>query len=115
MNSAPSKPDASLKKIATLVYVLQAATYGLLITFFIAPLVIYWKRQAVRGTWVESHLRWQLNSFWFGLAGVGLGLATFSTPLGVFFLAATNIWLVFRIGQGWTRLSRGQTMGDKRL
>ena len=99
-----------LKKFATLIYVLQAATIPLVVTYFIAPLIIYWKRKQAKGTWIESHLRWQINTFWFSLVGIAVGIAALATPVGAFILAPTLLWFVYRIGQGWTRLSRGQAM-----
>ncbi len=100
----------SLKKFAILVYILQAATIPLVITYFIAPLLIYWKRKQARGTWLESHLRWQANTFWFSLIGIIIGVATSTIQIGLVILSITSMWFVFRIGQGWTRLSRGQGM-----
>ncbi len=100
----------SLKKFATLVYSLQAATIPLVITYFIAPLLIYWKRKQAKGTWLESHLRWQANTFWFSLVGIVIGVATSTIQIGLVILSITSMWFVFRIGQGWTRLSRGQGM-----
>ncbi len=107
---ASHAPDQSLRNYATIIYFLQAATYVLGITYLIAPLLAYWKRKDAQGTWLESHLRWQINSFWFSLAGLALGMATFTTPAGLPILAATSMWFVYRIGQGWVRLSRGQAI-----
>ena len=36
----------------------------------IAVIMNYIKRSEVRGTWLESHFRWQLRTFWFGLLWV---------------------------------------------
>lgn len=109
----PQKPvdeTKALKNIATAIYALQAITIPLVVTYFIAPLFIYWKRKQARGTWIESHLRWQINTFWFSLVGFVIALLTIATPVGTFILAPTLLWFVYRIGQGWTRLSRGQAM-----
>lgn len=100
----------SLKKFATAVYLMQAATFGVVATYFIAPFLAYWKRGQAGNTWVESHFRWQINTFWFSLTGVAAGVATLATPIGMMILASTSIWFVYRIGQGWTRLSRGQAI-----
>lgn len=114
--TTPNKMEQRAEKsLATLVYALQAATFAVGITYFIAPLVIYWKQSSVAGTWLESHLRWQLNSFWFSLIGatVGIGLM----PLGLIsfmIIAATAIWFVFRIVQGWSSLSRGLAMRSQK-
>src|SRR6187401_3834953 len=38
----------------------------------IAGILNYVKRGDVRGTWLESHFRWQIRTFWFGLLWVSL-------------------------------------------
>jgi uncharacterized membrane protein len=76
----------------------------------------YVKRGEARGTWLESHFRWQIRTFWFGLLWVvlcglvvvltlGLGIIVVWLPLGV-----VTIWLVYRIVRGWIRLAARQPM-----
>ncbi|MFM8331943.1 MAG: DUF4870 family protein [Candidatus Methylumidiphilus sp.] len=105
-----SLASSPLKNLGTVIYALQAAAYAFPLTYFIAPLVVHWKRKSAQGTWLESHLRWQINTFWFSLAGFALGFLTLSLQIGLAILAATSMWYVFRIGQGWTRLSREQPL-----
>jgi len=102
----------ALKNLVTVAYLLQTATIPLVVTYFVAPLLIYWQRKRAKGTWLESHFRWQINTFWFGLAGFAIGVLALSVfvQVGSIILAATLLWSVYRIGQGWTRLSRGQEM-----
>ena len=38
----------------------------------IAVILNYVKRGDVRGTWLESHFRWQIRTFWYGLFWVSL-------------------------------------------
>ena len=38
----------------------------------IAVILNYVKRGDVRGTWLESHFRWQIRTFWYGLLWVAL-------------------------------------------
>jgi len=109
---ASHAPDQSLRNYATAIYALQAATYLVGITYFIAPLLAYWKRKEAQGTWLESHLRWQINTFWFSLAGLALGLLTLYLEVGIGVLAVTSIWFVYRIGQGWSRLGQGRAIAD---
>ena len=40
----------------------------------IAVILNYVKRGDVRGTWLDSHFRWQIRTFWFGLLWVSLCL-----------------------------------------
>ena len=99
------------RNVTTVVYALQAASFVLGITFFIAPVVNYLKRASVAGTWLESHFRWQLNTFWYGLTWVVAGALCLSFGLfGVILLTSGVIWIVFRIVQGWVRLSMNQPM-----
>ena len=76
----------------------------------VAVILNYVKRSDVRGTWLESHFRWQIRTFWYGafwaaLCGIfvvltfGIGAIVVWIPLG--FLA---IWFVYRVARGWLAL-----------
>lgn len=79
----------------------------------IAVIINYVKRGDARGTWLESHVTWQIRTFWFAmlwaclifLAGLPLTLVIIGFgvwALGFFIL---GIWAIYRIALGWTRLS----------
>jgi len=105
------QPDIqSLKNIATAVYALQAVSFLLLITYFIAVILNYIKRDDARGTWLESHFRWQVRTFWFGLLWFVLGGLTFFIVIGWFILFAAALWLIYRILKGWLNLNDGKPM-----
>ncbi len=107
---APQSTSSHEKNLATVVYALQAAAFGVGFTYFIAVAINYYKRKAVAGTWVESHFRWQINTFWYSLVWGALGGATLMWPIGYMMLFADAIWVVFRIVQGWSRLNQGKPM-----
>jgi uncharacterized membrane protein len=76
----------------------------------IAVIMNYIKRSDARATWLESHFRWQIRTFWFGLIWVtlcwvfvlmtlGLGLIVVWIPLGIL-----TIWFIYRIARGWLAL-----------
>jgi uncharacterized membrane protein len=78
----------------------------------IAVIMNYARASAVRGTFLESHFRWQIRTFWFALLlsvivwAVSLPLMIFvigflSLPLGFALIA---IWLIYRIARGWLAL-----------
>jgi uncharacterized membrane protein len=82
----------------------------------IAVILNYVKRGDVRGTWLESHFRWQIRTFWFGLLWVVLcGLFVFVT-LGIGLLVAwiplafVTLWFVYRIVRGWMALNNQRPM-----
>jgi len=113
MNTQPAlhSPNAGPgKNLATVVYALQAAGFAILLSYFIAPVVIYLKRKTVAGTWVESHFEWQLATFWYSLIWIAAGLGTLPTPIGYVLLVSASLWVAYRIVQGWSRLSQGRPM-----
>jgi len=83
----------------------------------LAVILNYAKRGDARGTWVESHYRWQIRTFWYALAWLLAALLAFVTlvgiPFGFAILAALTAWLIYRIGRGWLRLRDGRPMYDE--
>jgi uncharacterized membrane protein len=82
----------------------------------IAVIINYVKRGDARGTWLESHFRWQIRTFWFGLLWVlpcllftvmtlGIGLLIVWLPLGI-----VSLWFIYRIIRGWIALNDGRQM-----
>ena len=100
----------SLKTLTTVVYALYAATFISGITCIIAIVINYVKRDDVRGTWLESHFRWQIRTFWFGMLWTILGALTWILVIGMFVLAVTSVWLIYRIAKGWLNLNDNKPM-----
>jgi uncharacterized membrane protein len=100
----------SLKNITTAVYALQAVSFFLGITYFIAVILNYVKLDDVRGTWLESHFRWQIRTFWFGLLWFALGGLTYIIGIGILILFAAALWLIYRILKGWLNLNDRKPM-----
>ena len=76
----------------------------------------YVKRGETRGTWLESHFRWQIRTFWFGLLWVclcvlfiigtlGIGLLIAWIPLGI-----VTLWFIYRVVRGWMALNERRAM-----
>ena len=82
----------------------------------IAVVLNYVKRSEVRGTWLESHFRWQIRTFWYGLLWVSLCLAFVVLTLGIGILVAwlplviVSVWFIYRIVRGWLALRDGRSM-----
>ncbi|NMF99807.1 hypothetical protein GPA27_20730 [Aromatoleum toluolicum] len=80
----------------------------------LAVVLNYMKRDAVRGTWLESHFRWQIRTFWFALLWILVAIAMFFTVIGipfafVLFVGAT-LWIIYRVIRGWLNLLDRSTM-----
>ena len=84
----------------------------------IAVVINYVKRSDVRGTWLESHFRWQIRTFWFGLAWVALCMLFVVVTFGIGMLIAwlplglAGLWFVYRIARGWLALVGHRPMYD---
>jgi uncharacterized membrane protein len=82
----------------------------------IAVIINYVKRGDVQGTWLESHFRWQIRTFWFGLLWVSLCVAFVVVTFGIGILIAwvplgfVAIWFIYRIVRGWQALSNRKPM-----
>lgn len=82
----------------------------------IAVILNYLKRSEVQGTWLASHFRWQIRTFWYGLlwvslcglfvvATLGIGILVAWLPLGI-----VSIWFVYRVARGWIALNTRRPM-----
>jgi uncharacterized membrane protein len=110
----------ALHAFSLLTGVLGAATViGAFLTGWpsiIAVILNYVKRGETRGTWLESHFRWQIRTFWFGLLWVSLCLFFILLTLGIAIivlwlpLAIVTVWFIYRIVRGWVRLNDGRAM-----
>ena len=115
-------PDPALVTVTHLVYALHSlslligvTTAATIIGAFvfgvpsiIAVVINYLKRGEARGTFLESHFRWQIRTFWFALLWCVIGAVLFVTILGIplaiaIFLAA-GVWAIYRIARGWLAL-----------
>jgi uncharacterized membrane protein len=107
--SDPNDTEAN-KKIATLVYALQAVSFLLALTFIAAVIVNYVKKDDVAGTWLASHFRWQIRTFWFALLWSVLGFITLLLGIGYLILIAVAAWVIYRIVKGWLALADNKPM-----
>jgi len=102
----------ALHSLSILIGVTSAATViGAFVFGFpsiVAVVINYVKRSEARGTFVESHFRWQIRTFWFALLWCLIGGALFVTligiplAIGVFF--AAGLWAIYRVVRGWLAL-----------
>jgi len=86
--------------------VVGAFVFG--IPSIIAVIINYVNQANARGTFLESHFRWQIRTFWFALMWMVIGIVLFLTIIGIppawaVFLGA-GIWVIYRIARGWLTL-----------
>ena len=122
-SNAAGVPSSSLVSTTLLVYALfgVAAVVGLVSSGFplIAPLtglvgivgiiLAYVKRGEAAGTWLESHYRWLIRTFWFSLLWGAIGAIVFvllaiiviGLFIGYLIWVATTIWVLYRLVRGY--------------
>ncbi len=98
------------KTVTTLIYALYAASLVIGITGLVAIVMNYVKRGEVAGSWLESHFRWQIRTFWFSLLWAVVGAITAILVVGWFILIADLVWFIYRIVKGWLRLNDNKPM-----
>ena len=120
---APGTPSTSLISTTLVIYALfgVAAVAGLVSSGFplIAPLMgvigivalilAYVKRSDAAGTWLASHYRWLIRTFWFsflwgmvgGLVLVTLGVILVGIPIAIGIWVITTIWVIYRLLRGY--------------
>ncbi|HVY80647.1 MAG TPA: hypothetical protein VG994_06670 [Steroidobacteraceae bacterium] len=118
--------DESLIAYTNIIYVLHAlaVVIGVItsttiignficgIPSIIAVIMNYARRSQVRGTFLESHFRWQIRTFWFALfwaiviGGISFVLAFVLIGFVTWIIGALllGIWVVYRVARGWFAL-----------
>ena len=80
----------------------------------IAVIMNYVRRSATRGTFLESHFRWQIRTFWFALLWVVVLAFLFFTIIGIPFAfvgwVVLGIWIIYRVARGWLALKDRRPM-----
>ncbi len=78
----------------------------------VAVIMNYARRSATRGTFLESHFRWQIRTVWFALlwslviwaVTLPLFLVFVGIPLFYAGFGALAIWIIYRVARGWLAL-----------
>lgn len=118
-------PPAAADGLVTLTYVIYglhalSALGGILTPAFvvtafvtgwpsiIAVIINYVKRDDVRGSYLESHFRWQIRTFWFAvtwlLVAMLLAVTFVGIPFAIIVAWVAGLWVLYRIARGLLRL-----------
>ena len=84
----------------------------------IAVIMNYARRSETRGTWLESHFRWQIRTFWYSWVWIFL-ISIVLIPLYIVLIgfliamagyALVGLWIIYRVARGWLALREGRPM-----
>jgi uncharacterized membrane protein len=128
MSAEPPKVDESLVTYTHVIYALHAlavliglTTWHTIVGSFVgglpsivAVIMNYARRSATVGTYLESHFRWQIRTFWYALLWAVVCTLLIVTIIGIFIgllgFVALAIWIIYRVARGWLALKDGRPM-----
>jgi uncharacterized membrane protein len=111
MNTATNEQLASLKTLGHVTYGLYALSLlGVGITAVVAIVLDYIKLDDARGTWLESHFRWQIRTFWWSVVWMVVGWVAWIILAGWLVWGVAGVWFIYRIAKGWLYLNDGKPM-----
>jgi uncharacterized membrane protein len=122
----PRPEPQSLLSYTQIVYVLQTLpviialvsgrtvvrSFVFTLPSIIGVIMSYARLPAVAGTFLESHHRWLIRTFWMALAGyvalwivtLPLKLIVIGFPLFYMGVAMLALWIIYRLARGWLAL-----------
>jgi len=126
LSAAPPRVDEALVGYTNVIYALHSlsvliglTTFHMVVGMFIwglpsivAVIMNYARRSATHGTYLESHFRWQIRTFWFAVlwsvvimaVSVPLVLILIGIPILILGYYVLAIWIIYRVARGWLAL-----------
>ena len=122
MPAAAAPVDESLLSYTHVMYALHSLAVLIGVTTFhtiigsfigslpsiVAVVMNYVRRSATHGTFIESHFRWQLRTFWFAVLWAFAAVLAFVTiigiPAAIIGVIALTVWIIYRLARGWLAL-----------
>ncbi|MDE2136384.1 MAG: hypothetical protein KGJ68_03035 [Gammaproteobacteria bacterium] len=126
MSAEAPRIDESLVSYTNVIYALHSLSVliGLLsfhtvigmfiwgLPSIVAVIMNYARRSATHGTYLESHFRWQIRTFWFAVlwslviaaVAIPLVLILIGIPILIGGYYALAIWIIYRVARGWLAL-----------
>lgn len=106
----------SAKTLAWWLYICHGAclVFSLGMLSWLPLIANYIKRGDAEGTFVYSHHRWQIRSFWWYLfwlvAGGILWITLLGIPVAILIWTLAWIWKAYRLIKGWLDLNDNKAM-----
>jgi uncharacterized membrane protein len=107
INQLSEKRNA--KPVVWIIYGLQfLALFTMGLSFLVAGFLAYTKYDENIGSMEESHLKWQIKTFWGVLIGLVTGILLMIILVGKIILLVTELWLLYRVVKGSIFLTQGR-------
>jgi uncharacterized membrane protein len=116
IGAASGTAPQPLINIGHIVYGCYALGFVIGLTWLVGVIIAYVKRDEAAGTWLASHFRWQIRTFWWGLLWgilfMPVAALLFITLVGIPLIyvlgIALVIWIIYRVVRGWLLLNDGK-------
>jgi len=107
INQLPDKKH--IKPFVWVIYALQfMALFTVGLSFLLSGFLAYMKYDENIGLMEESHLQWQIKTFWGVLVGLVSGIILLVLLVGKLILLFTELWLLYRVVKGSIFLTQGR-------
>lgn len=125
---ATAAPAEGLVAWTHVIYALHAVTVlvgamtaAFIVTVFVfsvpsivAVILSYVKRGEATGTFLESHFRWLIRTFWFAalwcFVGGLLMITVLGIPIAFALFVGVGLWVVYRLIRGWLALGNARPL-----
>ena len=98
-----------------------AMTAAFIVTVFVfsvpsivAMILSYVKRGEATGTFLESHFRWLIRTFWFSALWCFIGgllmITVIGIPIAFALFVGVGLWVVYRLIRGWLALGNARPL-----
>jgi uncharacterized membrane protein len=112
METDSPRDESGDRILAVVNYVLCFLAIANGLTLLIAAILAYVRKDQAQ-PWLQSHFRYQIATFWYGLAIFILGFLTvWFLGLGLLIWLAGGVWLIVRAAVGLIRLVDGRPQAD---
>lgn len=111
------KPDSEdLSGFVWAIYALQFLTpFSGGLALLVSGAIAYMKHDESIGRMEQSHLLWQIKTFWVGLVVGVLGYLLLLVGIGVIVLALISLWIIYRAIKGGYSFSQNREIDNSGL
>jgi len=102
--------DTRARSWGLICYALYGLGVAVFFSLFVGVGINYWLKPQMKNTLVDSHITWQIRTFWYTFALMLVGIATAYINLGYLLIFAGALLLCIRTVWGAIQLYRCRPM-----
>lgn len=103
----PATQTPTSPAIAKVIYILLIISSIIGVSGIIAVIMAYVNKDD-ENSWLQSHYRFQIRTFWIGLLYIFLGTLLFKVLIGYLIFIFVFFWLIIRCAKGLKQLENAQ-------